>query len=283
MDKLSIAFLSGKGGTGKTFISTNFANSVPNASYIDTDVEEPNGSIFFPTENKTTENVSVKIPQFDREKCTGCRACVDFCKYNALIFIKRPFLVPEVCHSCEGCYHVCNYGAIKLVDKKVGEVEKSLCRGHEIISGKMKVGEMSGTPVIKCAKETSTKDLIAIDCPPGSSCLVLEAIHDVDYCVLVVESTLFGFHNFKMVYNICKKLNKPIGIVINKYDGENSLIKDFAAKYNVKILDIFPFDRDIAEKTSAGNLISNNPLYASRFKIMYKKILHQLHLGEQNE
>lgn len=283
MDKISIAFLSGKGGTGKTFVSTNFANSIESATYIDTDVEEPNGQIFFPGKQISKVDVKVKIPEFDREKCTGCRTCVDFCKYNALIFIKRPFLVPEVCHSCNGCYHVCEHGAIKLVDKKVGEVQTSLYKSHHIVTGKMEVGEMSGTPVIKIAKETATSDLNVIDCPPGSSCLVLEAIHGVDYCVLVAESTSFGFHNFKMVYEICKKLNKPLGVIINKYDGEDRLITDFCELNGIDILDIIPFDKEINKVTSSGGLISNKPLYASRFQKVHSKILKKLGLGSKHE
>lgn len=44
-DKLNIAILSGKGGTGKTTVSTNLS-AVIGANYIDCDVEEPNGFIF---------------------------------------------------------------------------------------------------------------------------------------------------------------------------------------------------------------------------------------------
>jgi len=280
MDKLSIAFLSGKGGTGKTFISTNFANAISSSSYVDTDVEEPNGSVFFNTNNTETESVLVKIPKFNYNKCTGCRACADFCKFNAIIFIKKPFLVTEICHSCGGCYEVCNFDAITLIDKEIGTVDKSIYKGHKIVSGKMNVGEMSGTPIIKQAKDAINDGIVAIDCPPGSSCLLLEAIHDVDYCVLVVESTNFGFHNFKMVYNVCKQLNVLVGIVVNKYDGENKLIFDFAKDENLNILDVFPFAKEINRITSAGGLITDSPKYKSRFEEMYKKILLQIKEGK---
>ncbi len=42
---MNIGILSGKGGTGKTTISTNLA-LLMKANYIDCDVEEPNGFIF---------------------------------------------------------------------------------------------------------------------------------------------------------------------------------------------------------------------------------------------
>ncbi|KZL91404.1 CobQ/CobB/MinD/ParA nucleotide binding domain protein [Clostridium magnum DSM 2767] len=50
---MNIAVLSGKGGTGKTTVSTNLALALK-ASYIDCDVEEPNGFLFLkPTIDKT--------------------------------------------------------------------------------------------------------------------------------------------------------------------------------------------------------------------------------------
>ena len=47
---MRIAVLSGKGGTGKTLVSVNLATAAE-ASYIDCDVEEPYGHLFFKPEN----------------------------------------------------------------------------------------------------------------------------------------------------------------------------------------------------------------------------------------
>ncbi len=46
---MKIAVLSGKGGTGKTFVSVNLAESIDRGTYVDCDVEEPNGHLFFRT------------------------------------------------------------------------------------------------------------------------------------------------------------------------------------------------------------------------------------------
>ena len=75
---MNIAVLSGKGGTGKTFISVNLAAAASNATYLDCDVEEPNGHLFFKPEGVQDEEISVKIPKVDEELCNGCRRCVDF-------------------------------------------------------------------------------------------------------------------------------------------------------------------------------------------------------------
>ena len=98
---MDIAVLSGKGGTGKTLLSVNLAAAAEKSVYIDCDVEEPNGYLFFKPENVETDKVSVKIPYVDKELCTGCRKCVDFCNFNALAMTGRyPFVFEDVCHSC---------------------------------------------------------------------------------------------------------------------------------------------------------------------------------------
>ena len=43
---MRIAVLSGKGGTGKTLVSVKLAAAAKISTYIDCDVEEPNGHLF---------------------------------------------------------------------------------------------------------------------------------------------------------------------------------------------------------------------------------------------
>ena len=73
---MEICVLSGKGGTGKTFVSTNLFNIIPNAIYLDCDIEEPNGHIFFKTHPREHIEVNKMIPKIDQEKCIACRKCV---------------------------------------------------------------------------------------------------------------------------------------------------------------------------------------------------------------
>ena len=59
-NNMKIAVLSGKGGTGKTLVSVNLAAAAKEAVYIDCDVEEPNGHLFFKPEEVTAENIDRK-------------------------------------------------------------------------------------------------------------------------------------------------------------------------------------------------------------------------------
>ena len=71
MDKekidIKIAVLSGKGGTGKTLVSVNLAATAKASTYIDCDVEEPNGHLFFKPQEISEEEITVKIPKVDNE------------------------------------------------------------------------------------------------------------------------------------------------------------------------------------------------------------------------
>jgi len=322
---MKIAVLSGKGGTGKTLVSVNLASyiglksdsitqKVQNVIYADCDVEEPNGHLFFKPNEKTETQVTVLVPQFDNEKCTSCRACVDFCKFNALAMIKKPMLFPEICHACGGCAKVCPTGAITEVTKNVGNVKNGLSVPQSIfgaqntstkgevtvLTGTMNTGETSGTPIIgeiyheidELTKNKSNS-MVVVDCPPGSACLAMDAIKDADFCVLVAEPTVFGTHNFAMVHNLVKLFKKPFGAVLNKaprtdgngdgVDGENPS-KEYCSKQGIPILAEIPFSHDLGELNSNGKIIVHEKNeYALLFKGLYNRIEKQFLVQTTNK
>ena len=202
---MKVAILSGKGGTGKTLLSVNLAAAATESIYIDCDVEEPNGHLFFKPDDIQEEVISVKIPMVDDSLCTGCKQCVDFCKFNALAYAKKLIIFEEVCHFCGGCMLVCPEKALTEKDKVIGKVQKGTSRQVEVFTGILNTGEVSGIPIIKKLLDKNRKErdkMTFIDCPPGSACVVMESIKDADYCILVAEPTLFGVHNLNMVYEL---------------------------------------------------------------------------------
>jgi len=79
---MKIAVASGKGGTGKTTVSVNLALSLPHVQLLDCDVEEPDCNIYLQLPLKKLEDVSVPVPEIDKEKCTFCGKCSEFCQYK---------------------------------------------------------------------------------------------------------------------------------------------------------------------------------------------------------
>lgn len=274
---MKIAVLSGKGGAGKTFVSVNLAAAAKKAVYIDCDVEEPNGRLFFKPDDIEETDVTTGLPEFDAEKCTGCRACVDFCRFHALVYIKdKPKVFSEVCHACGGCSLVCPNDAVKEKQRVIGKIEKGHSGQVEVVTGVLNLGEASGVPVIQTAlKEGSQENsTIIVDCPPGSACSVVESISDVDYCLLVAEPTAFGFHNFCMVHELASLLEKPCGVVINKYDNEYPPLEEYCIQHKLPVLMRIPYEKDIAVNVSAGNILS---LKSTEYMAEFQKLLS--HIG----
>ncbi len=273
---MRLAVLSGKGGAGKTLISTNLAATAGNALYIDCDVEEPNGRLFLKPQQITRQEVSVQIPGFDLETCTGCRKCVDFCRFNALVYIKKKMLVfPEVCHACGGCAMVCPEGAVSEVQRAVGHLEEGWHGQTRVVTGELNLGEASGVPVIRAAlaKARAFDGLSVIDCPPGSACSVMESVEDADYCILVAEPTAFGFHNFKMVYQLVSLMKKPCGVVINKMDEAYAPLENFCTEHNVPVLERIPYNEQMAALCAEGKLIcEEDAAMKERFANLLEKI-----------
>lgn len=282
-NSMKIAVLSGKGGTGKTLVSVNLAAAAKEAVYIDCDVEEPNGYLFFKPEKIDSEIVSIKMPYVDEKRCTGCRTCVDFCKFNALAYIGTKLHVfEEVCHSCGGCVLLCPEKALSERDKVIGEVQKGVSENVTVITGILNTGEASGIPIIKKLLDDRNegKNLTFIDCPPGSACIVMESIKDADYCILVAEPSLFGVHNLAMVYDLIKLFEKPHGVVLNKcLNGENPS-ETFCIEKGIKILGKIPFDKELGTLNSNA-LISvresetYRDMFSSLLQTVTKEVQHE--------
>lgn len=282
---MKIAVLSGKGGTGKTFVSVNLAASCKEAVYVDCDVEEPNGHLFFKPKNVIEKPVFVKIPVIDQDKCNGCRKCVEFCEFNALAYINEKLLFfDKICHSCGGCALFCPQKAIHEVEKPIGKIEKGISENVSVLSGTLETGGVSGVPIIEkllddiklttdCSDGTKSNINCIIDCPPGSACVVMESIKDADYCVLVGEPTKFGVHNFEMVYQLVTLFNKPFGAILNKcIEGENPS-EVFCIENNIPILEKIPFSDELGKINSNGLIaVREKNKYKELFTSIFKKI-----------
>ncbi len=255
---MRIAVLSGKGGTGKTLVSVNLAAASGKALYIDCDVEEPNGHLFFKPKNIQKEEITVPIPKIDPTLCSGCRACVDFCKFNALAYVRDNVIVfEEVCHSCGGCMLICPQKAITEREKSIGKIQKGVSGQVAVRTGVLNTGEATGIPIIKRLLfeiKSENKLPVFIDCPPGSACIVMESIKDADYCILVAEPTLFGVHNLSMVHELVKLFHKPYGAILNKcLDGENPS-ETFCEEQGIPILGRIPFDVELGALNSNAKI-----------------------------
>ena len=276
---MKLAVLSGKGGTGKTLVSVNLAAVAKDSIYVDCDVEEPNGHLYFKPTEIETETVAIKIPVVDEDLCLGCRKCVDFCKFNALAAIVNKLLVfDDICHSCGGCIMLCPSKALTEKDKVIGEIKTGISEEVKVISGILNTGEASGIPIIKelMKKTADEKRMTLIDCPPGSACIVMESIQDADYCILVAEPTVFGLHNLQLVLELVKLFNKPYGVIINKCMENENLIETFCIENKIKVLSKIPFESDLGAINSDGEIAAKSEKYNGLFSELLQAVVKEV-------
>ncbi|MCT4604720.1 MAG: ATP-binding protein [Marinisporobacter sp.] len=270
---MKIAVLSGKGGTGKTTISTNLA-TVMNWSYVDCDVEEPNGFIFLKPEIKKTEEVKIPVPKIDENKCIRCNECASVCQFNALAGTKTGVIFFEkLCHGCGACSIVCPAGAITEVGRSIGKIDIGNTNSIKCMRGLLDIGEPMAPPIIKKLKGLVDETPTIIDCSPGSSCSVVAAIEGVDVAILVTEATPFGLHDLKIAVELVRQMGIPLGIIINRADEEKDLITKYCEEEKIQLIGKIPYAKRAAVLYSEGKLLVEDEEYKKLFKEIGERIL----------
>lgn len=285
-----ISFASGKGGTGKTTIATNLALLLAGETnhriqFLDCDVEEPNADIFLKPEITETKSVGIPVPVINFNKCTYCGKCAEICAYNAIAVLKEHVLTfPELCHGCGGCTLICPEKAISETEREIGIIEKGKSGAIEFVRGKLNVGEAMAPPLIRQVKKNNhlnNQYLTIIDVPPGTSCPVIEAVKGSDFAVLVTEPTPFGLNDLVLAVKILKKLNIPMGVVINRSTNESEIITGFCEKETIPILMCLPIDKGIAIAYSKGqSIIYGRDDYKILFRGLYDKMIELIGAGK---
>jgi len=271
-----ISIASGKGGTGKTTVATNLAVSLgPDIQILDCDVEEPNSYLFIRPIIEEAKTITIPVPEVDMGKCSLCRKCAEICQFKAIVVIGETVLAfHELCHSCGGCMAVCPEKAITETGRELGIIERGYRDGLEFIHGRLRIGEAMSPPLIRKVRSLEKPDKInIIDAPPGTSCPVIASMKGADFVLLVTEPTPFGLHDLKLAVGAVRILGIPCGLVINRSDIGDDRVRSYAEEENMPILMEIPFDRQIAEAYSRGEMIVDlMPDWRERFLELYQQI-----------
>jgi MinD superfamily P-loop ATPase len=279
---MHIAIASGKGGTGKTIVATNLAATLAqddySVTYLDCDVEAPNGHIFLKPEIAQCEKVSVPVPEVNETLCTRCNRCGEFCQYSAIVCLGTAVLTfPDLCHGCGGCSLVCPDGAIREVPRMIGEVERGAAGALRFVQGRLRIGQALVPPVIRAVKRHLPRTGVAIlDAPPGTSCPVVETIRDTDFVLLVAEPTPFGLHDLRLAVETVQAVRLPHAVVLNRVGLGDDGVQQYCDRAGIPILLEIPEDRRIAETYSRGELaIRTISAYAGWMHVLFERLSHE--------
>jgi len=274
-----IAVASGKGGTGKTSVAVALAQSLDGpVDLLDCDVEAPNAHLFLNIPWERKETLYLEIPEVDESKCTHCRACSEICQFKAILVLGETILAfPEMCHACGGCFRVCEPRALLPGKKELGVIAQGEAGGIRLVQGELKIGEPLSPPLIREVKKRGLLHrLTLIDAPPGTSCPVIQAVKDSDFCLLVTEPTPFGLYDLRLAVEALKILQIPRGVVLNRADMGDDQVRRYLENEGIPLLMEIPFDRRIAEGYARGkSLLEVKPEMKADFQELLRKITAQ--------
>ncbi len=273
---MKIAVASGKGGTGKTTVAVALAETLgARAVLLDCDVEEPNCHLFLQSHIESSSAVTVMVPRFHQEQCTGCGRCAKVCRFNAIASLgKRQLIFQELCHSCGNCLLSCPADALTESTMEIGRIHRRTPGAFPLYSGELQVGHALSVPLIRQLKEMCEDDKINIlDAPPGTACPMVNSVRGCDYVILVTEPTPFGLHDLAGAVETLRTMEIPCGIIINRDEGKGTLIEDYAGQNKLDILMRIPFSRKIAEGYSAAcSLLQSAPELKEKFSSLLEKV-----------
>jgi len=179
--------------------------------------------------------------------------------YGAIACVGRQTLIfTELCHACGGCLLVCPEGAIREVPKPIGRLRTGASGPVQFVEGVLNVGEAMSPPAIRAVKGSAPDvELTVLDCPPGTSCPVIESVRGCDLLLLVTEPTPFGLHDLKLAVEMARALGLKFGVVVNRADAGDREVWDYCQRQRIAILAEIPDDRAVAEAYSRGELAAS--------------------------
>lgn len=262
---MKIAIASGKGGTGKTLVSSNLFYSLAKqgekVTLVDCDAEEPNARLFFDGKLLKSSIVTQFAPVIDETKCNYCGRCSEYCNYNAIFIHKESEtikVIDDLCHGCGACIVACHYGAISEQERALGEVNiYQLLNDNRLVEARMKVGIYSSVPLITAAvKAAGDSDIILLDSPPGTSCPFIQTVEEADFVLLVTEPTPFGLSDLKQSVETLKIIQRPYGVVVNRADLGDKRVEEYLQQEGIRCFMSLPFSKTIAAIYSRGGVLS---------------------------
>lgn len=270
-----IVVISGKGGSGKTTVTSSLVHLSQNLGIADCDVETPNLDILLKGEH-LQENIYIggKISKIDSDVCISCGKCKEHCRFDA---ITEDFVVDTLsCEGCGVCEFVCPVSAAKLIDDETGMIYLDKTDKGLFAHARMNIGaDGAGKVVSEVRRELMQnikEDEVLIDGSPGIGCVVIASLTGCNTALVVTEPTQSGLEDLRRVMELVEFFKIRGLVVINKYDLNNNMteeIEEYCKEHGYEVLGRIPFDKYVGKAVKQGV-----PVVTFEDSIAAKEIVH---------
>lgn len=288
-DIKEIVVISGKGGTGKTTITSSLSDMIPAKIIVDADVDAADLYILMKPGNiQSTEFKGKSVAVIDNSRCVSCGRCLELCRFHAIVVNNEKYYVDDLsCEGCTLCRFACPVEAISMRDRIVGKWLISTTEWGDFVYARLNPGaENSGSLVAMVKQQAKLRaqekniSLLLIDGPPGIGCSVISAISGATLAIIVTEPTCSGISDLERVYQLTSHFKIKSGIVINRYDinlENTQKIENFARQNQIPVYARIPHLDCIREAIVCRDIPSRRcPELAKLLKNLYKKINEEL-------
>ncbi|MBS4538786.1 ATP-binding protein [Clostridium sp. D2Q-11] len=259
-----LLILSGKGGTGKTTITSAFIKLANNKVFADCDVDAPNLHLLMNNldKGKTSDFYGMSKADINTDKCIECGLCQKNCHFDAIRKDDKYKVDPYSCEGCGVCERICPVDAIELKPDIAGEL-KLYTEDNIFSTAELKMGSgTSGKLVTEVKNQLKIpeveEELAIIDGSPGIGCPVIASITGVDMVLVVAEPSISGINDMKRIIKTSQRFGTKTAVCINKYDinDKNSKkIQMFCEENKIPFVGKVPFDTKAIEAVNKGKTI----------------------------
>ncbi|MDI9401274.1 MAG: ATP-binding protein [Limisphaerales bacterium] len=286
-----LLILSGKGGTGKTTISSAFIHLAQAQAYADCDVDAPNLHLINRKtgQPETSDFDGLDKAQINQEKCDQCGDCMEACRFGAISFENNRYEVDYLaCEGCSVCIEICPQKAIDPVRSITGEL--MLYRGQDSIfsTAQLKTGSGNSGKLVaevkKRMKEAAPEatPLAIIDGSPGIGCPVIASLSGIDTVLIVAEPSLSGISDLERIVKTARNFRVDCAVCINKHDlnpERTQDIKAFCEREEIPCVGKIPFDLEVNRAVNQGLCISQVPCPAQKaIETVYQNVTQLMEL-----
>lgn len=282
-----ILILSGKGGTGKTTVSTAFIALSGAKAIADCDVDAPNLHLAMDM------GVSPETADFrggdkafvDEDRCIGCGECQWHCRFEAIKVVDETAVVNEfACEGCGVCAHLCMMQAISLKPDVAGLRELYLGDGvfstATLKMGRGNSGKLVTDVKLAMIKSAPDCELAIIDGSPGIGCPVIASVSGMDLVLVVAEPSQSGISDLKRLIKTVDSFKAKLAVCVNKYDTAPAFadkIEAFCRDEELAFVGKIPFDKQAIVAVNSGKSIVDFDCSAGvAVREIYKSVIQLL-------